>query len=422
MGLKFGVVQAPYLCFYLFMMYHALGFVFRSNAGVSGLCRQQVRGSYFTQSISCRLQHDATKSQTYLSRKRLIENGNRPKSRPVSMTQSDEACESGELPFTSEYHTPVLCNECVEWLVTDPDGAYVDGTLGGGGHSLAVCEALAALGGGGRLWSFDRDPEALATATARLEKHQAAGRWAPVRANFGGMGAALAAAAPELFPPGGAGPPLAGMLLDLGVSSHQLDEGARGFSYAAEGPLDMRMEGPGGGGGLTAEVIVNTWEADRLADVLWSYGDERRSRRIARNIVDARPLATTRELAAVARRGCKSREEQTKTLARVFQALRIAVNGEMEALESVLTQARQLIKPGGRIVVLSYHSLEDRRVKRILNDGNFEGEAQKDFYGNRIAPWNPVSRKAMVASKEEVEKNSRARSVKMRVAIRTDTA
>ncbi|CAM9745350.1 unnamed protein product [Heterosigma akashiwo] len=225
---------------------------------------------------------------------------------------------------------------------------------------------------------------------------------------------------PRLFPRGGA--TLAGMLLDLGSPPHQLDEGARGFSYAAEGPLDMRMEGPGGGGGLTAEVIVNTWEADRLADVLWSYGDERRSRRIARNIVDARPLATTRELAAVARRGCKSREEQTKTLARVFQALRIAVNGEMEALESVLTQARQLIKPGGRIVVLSYHSLEDRRVKRILNDGNFEGEAQKDFYGNRIAPWNPVSRKAMVASKEEVEKNSRARSVKMRVAIRTDTA
>jgi len=344
-----------------------------------------------------------------LDRKHII-HGNRPKIKMASVINEENA--SDKLPFSSSYHTPVLCNECVEWLITDKDGIYVDGTLGGGGHSHAICTALEQLQGKGRLISLDRDPEALKTASKRLAPFVPSGRFMPVKSNFQECTKVLRTLGLE-------GPCLSGMLLDLGVSSHQLDEASRGFSYISDGPLDMRMEGHDGG--LSADEVVNSWEEERLAWAIYEYGEERRSRKIARNIVQARPITSTRQLAEIAGRGCK-REERVKTLSRVFQGIRIAVNGEMDALESILTQARTLIKPGGRIVVLSYHSLEDRRVKRILNDGNFEGKAETDFYGNRLAPWDPVSRKALLASQEEIEKNPRARSVKMRIAVRTELA
>ncbi|KAG5181099.1 ribosomal RNA small subunit methyltransferase H [Tribonema minus] len=319
--------------------------------------------------------------------------------------------------------------EVLEWLITDQEGIYVDGTLGGGGHSLAL---LNTLGSGGRVIGLDRDPEALAAASERLKSYADAGRFAALRTNFSGAARALQScpllqqhsSSPsssgsgqpqESMPP----PQVDGMLLDLGVSSHQLDSAARGFSYSADGPLDMRMAGATVKALHSAADLCNELDERALGDVLFQLGEEKRSRRIAAAIVRARPLATTAQLAAAVRSAVPFTEER-KSLTRVFQALRIKVNAELESLEAGLAQARALVKPGGRLVVLSYHSLEDRRVKRVLASGNLRNQLSRDVYGNKVAPWEALTRKPIVPGEAELEANPRARSVKMRVAVRTE--
>ena len=308
------------------------------------------------------------------------------------------------LRYASAYHAPVLSETVVEELVTDPAGLYVDATLGGGGHSAALLDALAAEG---RVIGIDQDAEAIAEARQRLASAIEAGRFRAVQGNFGNLERLLR----EL----GHGQ-VDGLLLDLGVSSHQFDAGERGFSFQAEAPLDMRMDRRTG---LTADEIVNRWRQPEIARVLRDYGEEPRAWKIARAIVAARPVETTTALADIVRRVVPTREE-VKSLVRVFQGLRIAVNGELERLEQALAAAVRVVRPGGRVAVLSYHSLEDRRVKRFLRYGNLRGEPVRDFYGNLITPWREVTRKPLGATEAEVTANPRARSARLRVAERTD--
>ena len=234
-----------------------------------------------------------------------------------------------------------------------------------------------------------------------------AGRFIPVRGNFGDLKALLARAGCEQVD---------GLLLDLGVSSHQIDTPARGFSYGASGRLDMRMDTAQA---LSAYDVVNTWDDGELRRVLRAYGEEPRATQIVRAIVAARPVETTGELADLVRSAVPTRDE-VKSLARVFQALRIAVNDELAVLERVLAAAVDVLRPGGRIAVISYHSLEDRRVKRFLRYGNLEGEPVRDLYGNLLTPWREVERKPIAAEADEVAVNPRARSARLRVAERTD--
>ncbi len=306
------------------------------------------------------------------------------------------------MQYATAYHAPVLCNAVVEALVTDRAGLYVDATLGGGGHSAALLEALAPTG---RLVGIDQDDEALAAAEERLAEDLARGRLRLLHGNFGDLERLLAGIGVT---------EIDGLLLDLGVSSHQLDTAGRGFAFQAEGALDMRMDARSG---VTAHEVVNRWGEAELRQVLRAFGEEPRARRIARAIVEARPLGTTRVLADVVRRAVPTREE-VKTLARVFQALRIAVNAELERLEAALAAAVRLLKPGRRIAVISYHSLEDRRVKRFLRYGNLQGEPVRDAYGNLLTPWREVTRKPLRASAAEVAANPRARSARLRVAER----
>ncbi len=308
------------------------------------------------------------------------------------------------LRYATGYHAPVLYKTVVDYLVADPAGCYVDGTLGGGGHSAALLDAL---GPEATVIGIDQDAEALAEAEARLADAIADGRFRTVRGNFGDLERLLREAGIETID---------GLLLDLGVSSHQLDAGERGFSFQAEAPLDMRMDTRHG---VTADEVVNRWSESELRRVLRAYGEEPKAGRIARAIVEARPVPTTTALADVVRSVVPTRDE-VKILARVFQGIRIAVNGELERLEQALASSVRLLRPGGRIVVLSYHSLEDRRVKRFLRYGNLEGEPVRDFYGNLITPWEDLTRKPIEASAEEVAANPRARSVRMRVAERQE--
>jgi 16S rRNA (cytosine1402-N4)-methyltransferase len=305
------------------------------------------------------------------------------------------------LRYATDYHAPVLSHDVRTRLVTAPDGRYVDATLGGGGHARALLDAL---GPEGVVLGVDRDPDALAAARDRLADERAAGRFRAVRGTFGDLRALLAA---EDFVP------VDGLLLDLGVSSYQIDDPERGFSFQEEGPLDMRMDRRG----LSAEQIVNDWAERDLRDTLREYGEERRAGTVAHAIVEARPLETTRELAEAVRSVVPPPEE-TKTLARVFQALRIVVNAELEELEQVLGQSPDLVRPGGRIAVISYHSLEDRRAKRFLRYGNFEGTPRRDLYGNLVAPWRETPREPIEADEAEVAANPRARSARLRVAER----
>ena len=326
--------------------------------------------------------------------------------------------------YARAYHAPVLCDATIKYLVTDPAGTYADGTLGGGGHSEALLEVLAPRGG--RLISLDRDPDALREASARLERFAAGGHAAFVHANFATLADRLPAALRAL----GAGsaaapsaPPLDGLLLDLGVSSHQLDTAERGFSFMRDGPLDMRMDQTSGGGALTAATILNEWPANEIANVIWRYGEERASRRIAQAIVAARPLGSTADLAAALKAAAPPGPPKlaSKMAARVFQALRIAVNGELDELDAVLSAAAALVRPGGRLAVLSYHSLEDRRVKRLLRSGTLDGDAPPtDLYGKSLAVWAPVTRQPITASDDEVNANPRARSARLRVGERTE--
>eukprot|EP00308_Calcidiscus_leptoporus_P025283 CAMPEP_0119360268 /NCGR_PEP_ID=MMETSP1334-20130426/7932_1 /TAXON_ID=127549 /ORGANISM="Calcidiscus leptoporus, Strain RCC1130" /LENGTH=320 /DNA_ID=CAMNT_0007375087 /DNA_START=54 /DNA_END=1012 /DNA_ORIENTATION=+ len=312
----------------------------------------------------------------------------------------------------SAYHVPVLLQPTIDNLLTDRSGTYLDCTLGGGGHSEAILDALTPFGGS--LISTDRDKDAIEEAGGRLASHVLAGRSTLLRANFASLPSVLRAH----FQQRGSKSArlLDGILLDLGVSSHQLDEPTRGFSYRFDGPLDMRMDqrtplseaAIAGGGELTAARILNEWSAPQIATVLWRNGEERQSRSLARALVAARPLQSTSQLAAVLERTAPGPPKLvTKRLARVFQALRIEVNREMDELEAILAAAAGLVRPGGRLAVLSYHSLEDGRVKRLLRSGSTTGDAPpRDAYGNALSPWFPITRQPIVASNAEIELNA----------------
>ena len=286
--------------------------------------------------------------------------------------------------------------------MTDEAGTYVDGTLGGGGHTAAL---LARLGDRARVIGIDQDEDALRAAKARLADEVARGRLLLRYGNFGRLGPLLADEGIDQID---------GLLLDLGVSSHQLDVPARGFSYNAEGDLDMRMDTRGG---ISAFQVVNMWPPHELRQALRDYGEEPRAGRIAQAIVKARQIRTTADLASVIRRTVPP-PDAIKTLSRVFQAIRIAVNDELRMLERALRTATDVIRPGGRIAVISYHSLEDRRVKRFLRYGNFEGQPMRDLYGGLIAPFEELERGPIEASEEEVRANPRARSARLRIAER----
>lgn len=302
----------------------------------------------------------------------------------------------------TEYkHVPVLLQESVAQLVTDPGGIYVDATLGGGGHSE---EILSQLNNQGQLIGIDQDDEALDAARFRLGDDQ---RFSTIKGNFGYLS--------RLLPPETHGE-VSGILLDLGVSTHQISQAQRGFSYREDGPLDMRMSNLHG---VSAHTVVNEYPYEKLRDVIYHYGEERHSRQIARAIIDARPIETTGEL----RNAVESvvyGPHQIKSVARVFQGIRIEVNRELDMLRAVLDQSLEVLKIGGRIVAISYHSLEDRIVKRFFKAGNHEGEIEKDFYGNDLSPIESLSEGIVRPSEEEIEQNPAARSAKMRVAKKTD--
>jgi 16S rRNA (cytosine1402-N4)-methyltransferase len=303
------------------------------------------------------------------------------------------------------FHIPVLCTEAVDALVVDAEGCYVDGTVGGGGHAEEICKRLR---GDGNIICLDADAEALASARLRLQQY--AERTTFLHTNFGELAGALQRLHVSL---------INGLLLDLGVSSHQFDEPERGFSFRGDERLDMRLDQRQL---QTAWDIVNTADEKVLASLLWEFGEERQSRRIARHIIAARPVDTTGELRAVVE-GAVGGRFLVKTLARVFQALRIAVNHELERLRGVLAQAVDVMAPGGRLVVISYHSLEDRIVKEFLRSESQAPMDARNPFARGAAPEGHlrlVTRKPVIPTDGEIARNPRARSAKMRIAERTD--
>lgn len=295
------------------------------------------------------------------------------------------------------YHIPALLHETIEGLSIQPDGTYVDATFGGGGHSR---EILKHLNANGRLLAFDQDLDAMKNIIDDA-------RFQFVRSNFMYMKNFLRYHQIEKVD---------GILADLGVSSHHFDEAERGFSFRFDGALDMRMNTQSD---LTAEKILNTYSEEQLADIFYLYGEMHNSRKIARTIAKARETEKITRIFQFIEilKPFFGREKEKKDMARVFQALRIEVNREMEVLKALLNQSIELLKPDGRLVILTYHSLEDRLVKNFIKSGNFEGKIEKDFYGNVIAPLKAVNNKVITATDEEVERNPRARSAKLRIAI-----
>ncbi|MBQ5843420.1 MAG: 16S rRNA (cytosine(1402)-N(4))-methyltransferase RsmH [Alistipes sp.] len=296
----------------------------------------------------------------------------------------------------SNYHTPVLLEEAIELLDIKADGVYADLTFGGGGHSRRILESL---GENGRLYSFDQDSDTIANAPNDS-------RFNYVESNFRFLRSALRLRGVKQVD---------GILADLGVSSHHFDALPRGFSFRGEAPLDMRMNQRGG---ETAADVVNNRTEEQLSVILSQYGELDTTWKIAACIARARavkPITTTAELvAAVA--PCTPKKDESKFLTKLFQALRIEVNGEMEALKMALEQSLKVLKPGGRLVVISYHSLEDRIVKNFIRSGNTEGRIEKDFFGRSTTPWSVITKKAVVPSNEEIADNPRSRSAKMRAA------
>lgn len=304
------------------------------------------------------------------------------------------------------YHIPALLSETITGLAIQPSGTYVDVTFGGGGHSRAIMENLDE---DGRLYSFDQDLDALPNgqitneAGIRLATDQ---RWQFVHGNFRYLKNFLHYYDVQQID---------GLLADLGVSFHHFDAAERGFSFRFAGPLDMRMNQQSR---TTAADIVNSYSEEDLARVLYLYGEMRNSRPIARAIVRAREkesITTTEQLVGLLTPLC-GRDKEKKDLARVFQALRIEVNDEMSALSEMLEAAKQMLRPGGRIAILTYHSLEDRLVKNFFKSGNLNGEIEKDFYGNILSPFKLVNNKVIEAGEEEVARNPRSRSAKLRIA------
>ena len=295
------------------------------------------------------------------------------------------------------YHNPVLLSECIDGLNINPDGIYVDVTFGGGGHSRAILEKLK----GGHLYAFDQDADAAKNAFVD-------DRFTFIPQNFRYMKNFV-----QLY----ANAKVDGILADLGVSSYQFDTPEKGFSTRFEGRLDMRMNQ---NDPVDAANIVNTYEVEALASIFSRYGELKNAMAIARDIElarDMQPIETTTDLKnAVASYLPKGQEN--KVLAQIFQALRIEVNKEMEVLEAFLSQCADVLKPGGRLVVMSYHSLEDRLVKNFMRSGKADGEVEQDFFGNRHTPYRLITHKPIVPSDEEIERNSRARSAKLRIAER----
>ena len=295
------------------------------------------------------------------------------------------------------YHIPVLLKESVDGLDINPNGVYVDVTFGGGGHSR---EILSRLGDNGHLFSFDQDADA--------ENYIVDDpRFTFVHSNFRWLSNWMRYYDIEHID---------GLLADLGVSSHHFDDAERGFSFRYDAPLDMRMNREGG---KTAADIVNDDTEEHLADIFYLYGELRRSRQIAAAIVKARqrkPILTTQDFLQVVDPLFR-REKEKKDMARLFQALRIEVNHEMQALSEMLTSATRLLAKGGRLSVITYHSLEDRMVKNIMKSGNVNGKVEEDpVYGRKASPYDLVNNKVIVPSDEEVERNPRSRSAKLRIA------
>lgn len=297
------------------------------------------------------------------------------------------------------YHVPVMLPECLEGLAIHPDGCYVDVTFGGGGHSR---EILKRLGEAGRLYGFDQDADAERNIPDDPRFVFVQGNFRYLR-NFmhyyGEIGA------------------VEGLLADLGVSSHHFDDRERGFSFRFDGSLDMRMNRRGG---QTAADILNNYPEERLADLFYLYGELKTARKLAAAIVrsrEARPIGTVEELLELVK-PWSGRDKEKKFLAQVFQALRIEVNDELGALKEMLRQTLTVLKPGGRLVVITYHSLEDRLVKNFLKTGNFEGKVEQDFFGNVASPFRLLNSKVTVPSEEEIARNPRSRSAKLRIAER----
>ncbi len=290
------------------------------------------------------------------------------------------------------YHDPVLLKESVDALNIQPNGVYVDVTFGGGGHSKEILKRLDK----GRLIAFDQDPEAKNNAIQDE-------RFTLVDQNFKYLKNWLRVLGIVKVD---------GILADLGVSSHQFDSTERGFSIRFDAPLDMRMDMART---LTAEQIVNEYDDIQLMRILRSYGEVDNAKALVRSISAARPISTSEELKAALSKHLQ-RGKEHKLLAQVFQALRIEVNGELDVLKDLLNQSIEVLKPGGRLSVISYHSLEDRLVKDFMKTGNFEGEPQKDFYGNLIRPLKPLHTKPIIPNQEEIDRNNRARSAKLRSA------
>jgi 16S rRNA (cytosine1402-N4)-methyltransferase len=293
------------------------------------------------------------------------------------------------------YHRSVLLNESLEGLAIRPDGIYVDATFGGGGHAGEILKRLTT----GKLYAFDQDAEA-------IQNSPDDPRLMIINNNFRYLKNFL-----RLYK----AIPVDGILADLGISSHQIDEPSRGFSTRHEAMLDMRMDKRKD---LTANVIVNTYPEEKLAMLFRIYGEIRNPGKAAFLLVNARQqkeISTTLELKEILM-PCAERGKENKFFAQVFQALRIEVNQELEALRELLKQSLEVLKPGGRLVIISYHSLEDKLVKNFLRSGNFDGEVEQDFYGNKIVPMKLITKKAIVTTKEEIGENSRSRSARLRIA------
>jgi 16S rRNA (cytosine1402-N4)-methyltransferase len=298
----------------------------------------------------------------------------------------------------SNYHVPVMLRECIEGLDIKPDGTYVDVTFGGGGHSK---EILKHLGKNGRLLAFDQDADAQQN-IPEDERFEFVDQNFRYLKNFCRLHNAV---------------PVDGILADLGVSSYQFDQAERGFSIRFDAELDMRMNQSSE---LTAKTVVNTYSEADLHRIFGVYGEIQNAKSLARTIATGRlnhEISTVAELKN-AIQGLIPRGKENKYLAQVFQALRIEVNQELEALKDFLEQSAEVLAPGGRLVVMSYHSLEDRLVKNFIAKGKFSGEVEKDFYGNDQKPLEAVSRGAVTASEEEIKDNNRARSAKLRIAVK----
>lgn len=295
------------------------------------------------------------------------------------------------------YHNPVLLKKSVDDLVTNPDGIYVDCTFGGGGHSKEILKRLSEKG---KLFGFDQDLDA-------LENTIEEDRFTLINQNFRFLENSLMVYGVQQVD---------GVLADLGVSSHQFDQAERGFSTRSNAPLDMRMNVMQT---LDAKKIINDYEEEQLADIFYYYGELREARKLAREIIHHRKtktIETTDDLKKLF--SYIPQFKQNKFFAQVFQAVRIEVNQELDVLKEMLLQSYKILKPNGRLVVISYHSLEDRLVKRFLKNGMFEGEPARDIYGNYSKAFELLQSKAIIPNDEEIEVNSRARSAKMRVGIK----